>query len=209
MNGRERAPHGVQHRRRRVQIHRVAELVLARRAAGLDAGVEIARVVPAGGAAADRSQEIPQRAIPEKVQRLVGDLEARVLALSALATGSVQLLRVGLAAEADVALFSKPFDQLLDQVVDLLALPLDALGRAVAGKEPLRHFVRQHAAIQQRIEDRIVQRLHRAVIVALRIVRIVEPAREQEIGQAGHQLVEVDVLREIRDEARVAVFHQL
>ena len=46
-----------------------------RRAARLDAGRHLARVVPSEAALADRSQQIAQRAIAEEVQALVGDLE--------------------------------------------------------------------------------------------------------------------------------------
>ena len=66
---------GIQQRRGRVEIHRVAELVRLGRAGGFDAGRLLARVVPPVAALAERAEQIAQRAIAEKIQRLVGDLE--------------------------------------------------------------------------------------------------------------------------------------
>ena len=58
-----------------IEVQRVAELMRLRRAAGFDAGGQVARVVPAGAALAERAEQIAQRAVAEKIERLVGDLE--------------------------------------------------------------------------------------------------------------------------------------
>ena len=58
-----------------IEIQRVAELVRLRRAGRLDAGRLLARVVAAVAALAERAEQIAQRAVAEKIERLVGDLE--------------------------------------------------------------------------------------------------------------------------------------
>ena len=67
----------VEQRARRIEVQRVAELVRLRRAGRLDAGRLLARVVAAVAALAERSEQIAQRAVAEKIERLVGDLEGR------------------------------------------------------------------------------------------------------------------------------------
>ena len=104
--------HGAEDRRDGIQIHRVAELVGARRAAGLDARRELARVVASRTAAAERSQQIAKRAIAEEVDRLVGDLEAR---FALRFTRRAQRLRLRLAGHRDVALLGQPLDDALDE----------------------------------------------------------------------------------------------
>ena len=56
---------------------RVAEFILLRRTGGFDAGGQIARVVPAEARFSQRAQKILQRFETEKIERFVGDLEAR------------------------------------------------------------------------------------------------------------------------------------
>src|SRR5206468_1232315 len=60
--------HGVQQRARRIEVQRVAELVRLRRAGRLDAGRLFARIVPAVAALAERSEQVPQRAVAEEVE---------------------------------------------------------------------------------------------------------------------------------------------
>ena len=168
------------------------------------------RVVPAGVAASDRAQQIAQRAIAEEVERLVGDfefhrrravVEAAARALSPLAF----LLQVG--GARDEPLFHHALDDLLNEILELLArLLLVAVGRLT--EELLDGLVRQHAAAEQRLEDGIVQRLHRAVLFVARAApRIVEPAREQQVGQLRHEIVDVDLVEQAACVLRVAVFH--
>ena len=66
---------GVQQRAGRIEIQRVAELVRFRRTGRFDTSRLLARVVPAVAALAERAEQVAQRAIAEKVERLVRDLE--------------------------------------------------------------------------------------------------------------------------------------
>ena len=86
------------------------------RAAGLDAGRQIARVVAAGAAVAGRAEQIAQRAVAEKIERLVGDLELHLagFALLAAAHGAPRLLGLEVGRGRDVARFLHLLDDLLD-----------------------------------------------------------------------------------------------
>ena len=59
---------------------RVAEFVRLGGARGFHAGRLLARIVPPVAALAERAEQIAQRAVAEKIQRLVGDLEGGRLA---------------------------------------------------------------------------------------------------------------------------------
>ena len=74
---RVRSLHGVQHGAAGIEVQRIAELVRLGRGDGLDAGGVVARVVAAEAALAERAEQIAQRAIAEKIEALVGHLEAR------------------------------------------------------------------------------------------------------------------------------------
>ena len=141
----------------------------------------MAGVVPARVASTDRAQQVAERAISQEVERLVGDFEldrsGRVVepashALSPLAF----LLEVGRAGHEP--LFHHALDDLLNEILELLPrLFLVAIGRVA--EQLLKGLVRQHAAAEQRLEDRIVQRLHGAILfVAGAAPRIVESARK-------------------------------
>ena len=162
--------HGVEDRAARIDVQRVAELVGLGRGHRLDAGAEVARVVAAGAAAADRAEQIAQRAVAEEVERLVGDLEVhRAGVLADAAAGAAPVLALGLEVgrAGDEALLHHALDDLLDQVLELLARAfLVAVGRLA--EQLLQRLVRQHAAAEQRLEDGVVQRLHRPVFVAVR-----------------------------------------
>ena len=54
-------------------------------------------------------------------------------------------------------------------------------GRA-GTEQPFDRLLREHAAVEERVEDGIVQRLHRAVVFVA-AVRIAEPARQEQVGQ--------------------------
>ncbi len=91
----------------------------------------------------------------------------------------------------------------LDLIARRLAAPLAVARRRVrgVGEQAVQHLLGQHAAVQQRVEDRVVQRLHRPVVVALRIPRVVEAAREQQIGQLRDERLEVDLVEQVFDVA--------
>ena len=99
--------------------------------------------------------------------------------------------------------------QLLDDPVDEL---VEALFRVVAilpalAEHLLERLVGQETAVQQRLEDRVVQRLHRSAVLAGHPVRVVEPARQQEIGQPREQLLEVELVEVLAGVLGIAVFH--
>ncbi len=71
------AAHGVEQRGADVEIQRVAEFVGARDAAGFDAGRQIARIVAAEAALAERAQQVLERLEAEKIDGLVGDFKSR------------------------------------------------------------------------------------------------------------------------------------
>ena len=199
--------HRIQNRRGDIEIHHVTEFVRLGRAAGLDPGRQIARVVAAGAAVSRRAQQIAQRAIPEKIERLVGDLELhfRRFAFAAATHRPAGLLRLEVGRRGDVARLLHLVDDLLDQLLELIAhLLLAALG--LVAEHLFEQIVGQHAAVEQRFEDRVVQRLHGAVAVVAGVARVPEPARHQQVRQFRHQLVHVELVEQIGNVFRVFVF---
>ena len=85
-----RSRHRVEDGRGGVDVQRVAELVGLGRAAGFHAGGEVAGVVPARAAVAERPEQVAQRLEAEEVERLVGHLELHLLRLAF--TGAAALL---------------------------------------------------------------------------------------------------------------------
>ena len=94
----------------------------------------------------------------------------------------------------------------LERVRGIPSNDLEAV--AHAGEQAIEHLVRQHAAVQQRVENRVVQRLHRPVIVALRIPRRIEAARQQQVRQPRDERLEIDLGRQVGDEAGIAISHE-
>src|SRR6266508_4546722 len=83
-------------------------------------------------------------------------------------------LEIRLAAQVSLRL--KLLDDLLDQLIELL---LGVLGiPPVLTEQPFERFLRQHAAVEDRFHDRVVQRLPRvpglAIILVRQSVRIIE-----------------------------------
>ena len=197
----------------RVEVHRVAELVRLRRAAGLDAGGHLARVVAAEAALAERAEQVAQRAVAEEVEALVGDLEAVLLGVvhPAAATLALALLALGVEVgrAAEIALRLQLLDDLLDQRVEPL---LRVFGVApVLPEQPLERLVRHHPAVEDRLQDGVVQRLPRMprlLVVVLHAVRVVEAAPEQHVGQFRQELFEIELVEIVAGELRVAVFHR-
>ena len=127
---------------------------------------------------------------------------------SAAAGPPVHALAVELRRLADEAAFHQAVDDLLDQFLELLArfVLLAVGGRA---EQLVEGFVGEDAAVEQCIEDGIVQRLHRTVVVrAERIAPgVAEPAREQQVRQLRDQIVEVDLVEQVAGVLRVAELH--
>jgi hypothetical protein len=203
--------HGVQDCAARIDVERVAELVRLGRRDRLDAGAEVSRVVPPRAAAADRAEQIAQRAVAEKVERLVGDLElhrAGILAQAAAGAAAMLPLALQIRRPGHEALLHHLLDDLLDQILELLPRAfLIAVGRFA--EQLLQRIIREDAAAEQRLEDRIVQRLQCPVLIAARRIhpRIAEPAREEQVGELRHQILEIDLVEQVAGVFRVAVFH--
>jgi hypothetical protein len=88
---------------------------------------------------------------------------------------------------------------LLDQLLELL---LRVFTRVVP-EQPLHHLVGEHASAHQRLENGVVERLHRALVLGSREVRIVEAARQQQVGQLRHQRLHVEIVEVGRNELAV------
>ena len=203
------ALHRVQQRAGRVEVERVAELVRLRRAGRLDAGRLLARVVAAVAALAERAEQIAQRAVAEEVERLVGDFEGAPAAGRARCR-RCPARRCALGFEVgrrrDVALLAHPLDDLLDQLLELRSrVVLIAVGRIA--EQPLDRFLRQHAAVEQRIEDRIVQRLHRPVRRRRSPYGLPKPLDSSRSDSFDDQILEIELVEQVAGELGVAVFH--
>src|SRR5271166_6720876 len=68
---------------------------------------------------AQRSQQIPQRFEPEKIQTLVGNLEANLLRFSGLAPYARLPRRIGWLIDRDIVFLLHALDQFLDEFVEL------------------------------------------------------------------------------------------
>ena len=107
----------------------------------------------------------------------------------------------------DVSLLAHALDDLLDQLFELRSgIRLIAVRRVA--EELLNRFLRQHAAVEERVEDRVVQRLHGPVVVVRR-VGAAESARQQQVGQLRDQILEIQLVERVAGESRVAVFHDV
>ena len=205
-----RAFHGVQNGRRGVDVHHIAEFIRLGRAAGLNASGQVARVVTAGAAVAGGAEQIAQRAVAEKIQRLVGDLELHLarFTVAATALGAARLLGVEIRRSRDVAGLLHALDDLLDQLLQLIAhLLLAAFG--LVAEHFLERVFRQHAAVEQCLENGIVQRLHGLVAVVAGVARVAKPARHQQVRQLRHEFIHVQVVQRVGGVFRVFVFHVL
>src|SRR5579864_6931283 len=111
---------GVEQRRSGIQIERIAVFVRLGRRHRLHAGRLFPRVVTAEAALAERSEQIAQRAVAEKIERLVGDLEGDRRRLPPRALPSLAPLALGIEIGrcGDVALLRHPFDDLLNELLE-------------------------------------------------------------------------------------------
>src|ERR1700735_1595311 len=103
------AANGIEERTANVHVQCVAEFIRLRRAAGFDAGGQVASIVPAKTAFAERCEQILQGFETEEIESFVGDLESRFcvrLRLPYLSPGSLRGWRsnlCGLVRLRDVA----------------------------------------------------------------------------------------------------------
>jgi hypothetical protein len=164
--------------------------------------------VPAVAALAQRSEQVAQRPVTEEVERLVGDFELgrlRRVGTAAAAALAPLTLRLEVGRRRDIAFFRHPIDDLLDQFFQLRSCVRLIAIRRIA-EQPFDGFFGQHAAVEQRIQNRVVQRLHRLLGIVHR-VRVAEPAREQQIGKLRDQIFKIEIVELVTDEFRVPVSH--
>ncbi len=137
---------------------------LARRSASMPVA-SVARVVAAEAALAERPEQIAQRAVAEEVEALsVTSKRACACVLADLPPCACDCRRpdrVGWSMR-DVAFLLHALDDLLDELLELLALGLShrrsPSSRSSASSDST-------PPLEQRVADRVVQRLHRAVVV--------------------------------------------
>ena len=181
---------------------------------GLDAGGVVARVVAAEAAFSQRPEQVAQRAIAEKIQALVGDLEAcrwRIGAEPAARTARLALRALGLqiGRRRDEPFLHHAIDDVLNQLLELRSR-IGLIGVSRIAQQPFERFLRQHAAVEQRVHDGVVQRLHRAIVFRLPVhaaVGRLEAARQQKIRQLLDQVIEIQIVQRIAGVFGVLVTH--
>src|SRR5215468_1442373 len=118
----------VRQRRADVEVKHIAEFIRARNSARLDPRREIARVVPAETASSERAEQVSQSLEAQKVDRFVGNLETRFrIPLLWLAKPASRRLvgrwsHLRWLLRVDESFLRKTFDELLDEVSDLLLI---------------------------------------------------------------------------------------
>src|SRR5690349_4534213 len=141
--------------------------------------------MPAETRFAERTKEIFQRFVAQKIERLVSNFEPR-LPIPALAALRLAVLR--LLIDRNMTFLRELLKQIFEQLIQLL-------GRH--GRELFEHLLHlivwKKLTAFQRLLDRPLQVLER-VLVPLRERHIlrVETALEEEIGQSLHQIIRVD-----------------
>ncbi len=170
--------------------------------------------MPPVAALAERAEQIAQRAVAQKVERLVGDFELDLAAgpglvacLTCSRAAPLAALALGLEIRRhrDVALVGHPLDDLLNQLFELGArVGLIAVGGIA--QELLDRLFRQDAAVEQRVENRVMQRLHRPIVV-VQGVRVAEAARQQQIREFRDQIFQIEIVELVADVLRVPVLH--
>src|SRR5882762_6516234 len=193
------AADGIEERGADVHVERVAEFVRARDTPGFDAGGEVAGVVAAKAAAAERAEQILQGFEAEKIDGLVSDFKTHfvlaVLRLAELAArGSLwrrrdlrRLLRI------NETFVGEAFGEFIEEILHRMA---------VHGAGILEHFAefvahgvfREQVALLQGAEDGFPQGFHGALGVHLgdAVELRFEAALEEEIAEAFDEFFEVD-----------------
>ena len=127
----------------------------------------------------------------------------RALALHRLVPGRHLRRRV----EVEVALVDQPLHEIVEQLGELRLRLLVAVAA-----QRLEHLGRELAALHQRFEDRLPQRVERAVarlVEAHAVVRAAlaagEAGLEQEVGELVEQRLEIDRVGHLRRELAVGV----
>ncbi len=207
----------VRQRRVDVEIERVAVLVALARRLGLDAGRQMLRVVRAEARFPDAAQQVLERAITEKIDAFVGEIELHLLCrLFRHAAGAEhRLLRTGhlrRLLQVEVPLVDQLLDDLVEQIGELfleLGILAGVAGRVAA--QHVEHVGRELPGIHEGLEDGLAQRVERAVGIFLaefapegmRVGAAGEPRLQQEIGELIEQRLEVERLEQAGDIAAI------
>ena len=155
-----------------------------------------------------------KRAIAEKIQALVGDLEPRrgrvgTEPSAAALRLAVRAIRFQVGRRRDEAFLHHAIDDVLDQLLELRSgVRLIGVGRIA--EQTLDRFLGQHPAVEQGVHDGVVQRLHRAVVFRLAVhaaVRRLKAARQQQIRELLNQLVQIQIVERIARVLGVLVTH--
>src|SRR5262249_27412350 len=139
-------------------------------------------------------QQVLQRAKPEKVETLVGELELdaslnRFAGVPAISSSrSPALCAGGLLLNSYVSFANQPLDDAIDQLGNFFRVHV-----ALRIRELIELFVREK--LHQRLHDRFAQRVERLIaVVPISRIRIVVAALKQELRQSIEQLFDVDRL---------------
>ncbi len=107
----------------------------------------------------------------------------------------------------NVALVGHALDDLLNQFFELRPrIALIGVGRIA--EQALDGFFRQDAAVEQRVEDGVVQRLHRPLFL-VHAVRAAESAGQQKIRQLRDEIFEIQVVELVADIFGVTILHEI
>ncbi len=102
-------------------------------------------------------------------------------------------------------LLDDPPDEIVEAFFGVLGL------LPILAEHLLERLIREHAAVEDCLQDGVVQRLHRVpglvVIVVRQSVRALEAAREQHVGEPGEQVLEIDIVEVVAGELGVAILH--
>src|SRR5688500_6855479 len=109
----------------------------------------------------------------------------------------------------DEPLLHHAFDDLLDELFELLACRLLIAVRRLA-QQLLQRLVREHAAAEQRLENGVVQRLHRPILVAVARIapRVAEAASQEQLRQLRDEILEIDLVEQVACVLCVAELHR-
>src|SRR5256884_9092287 len=206
-----------------VEIERVAVLVLLTHRFGLHAGREVLRFMGSEARLADAPEQVLQGSVAEEVDALFGEVELHLLGgffghSPRAEQGLLPRRHLGRLADVQVPLVDQLLDDLVEQLREL-ALEVGVARRVPGGlaAQQLEHLGRELARVHERLEDRLPQRVERAVGLVLAElapegvrVRASGKARlEEEIGELIEQGLEVHRIGQLGEVAAVRrVFHR-
>jgi hypothetical protein len=128
---------------------------------------------------------------------------------AAAAHRAARLLGLEVRRRRDVAGLFHALDDLLDQFFELSARAFFVAPRRHR-RTSARAIIRKHAPIQQRLEDRIVQRPASSRSLSSSVSRgLPKPLDINQVGQLRHELVHVELVEQIGNVLRIFVFQDL